>query len=59
MWLTARSLRVLDAGPTTSPRNLLKAFARADEKQPGRRAVGGAAAIGGGMMTRASSPTDG
>jgi hypothetical protein len=44
------------AGPTTSPRNLLKALARSDEKKPRRRAAGGAAITGGGMVTRSQQP---
>jgi len=45
------------AGPaTSSPRNLLKALVRADEKKPRRRAVGGAAVVGGGMVTRSQQP---
>ena len=47
------------AGITTSPRNLLKALARADEKKPRRRTAGGAAMIGGSMVTRAGSLKDG
>ena len=50
------SLFASPAGPTTSPRNLLKALARAGEKKPGPRAFGGAAAICGSMMTRSQQP---
>ena len=46
------------AGPTTSPRKLFKALARADEMKPGGGAVG-AAATGGGMTTRNQQPERG
>ena len=41
---------------STSPRNLLKALARSDERTPRRRAAGGPAMIGSGVVTRSQQP---